>query len=89
VIFPMFFASSALYPLWRIKESSPLLYEICRANPFTHVVELIRYALYGQIDQASLAVVLGCTALFLAAAIYSYNPSKGLLGRRAEPGGGR
>ena len=33
VIFPMFFASSALYPLWRIKESSPLLYEICRAQP--------------------------------------------------------
>jgi ABC-2 type transport system permease protein len=89
VIFPMFFASSALYPLWRIKESSPLLYEICRANPFTHVVELIRFALYGQIDQASLAIVLGFTALFLAAAIYSYNPSKGLLGRRAEPGGGR
>jgi ABC-2 type transport system permease protein len=89
VIFPMFFASSALYPLWRIKESSPLLYEICRANPFTHVVELIRFALYGQIDQVSLAIVLGFTALFLAAAIYSYNPSKGLLGRRAEPGGGR
>ena len=33
VIFPMFFASSALYPLWRIKESSPLLFEICRAQP--------------------------------------------------------
>ena len=89
VIFPMFFASSALYPLWRIKESSPLLYEICRANPFTHVVELIRFALYGRIDQASLAIVLGFTVLFLAGAIYSYNPSKGLLGRRAEPGGGR
>ena len=29
VIFPMFFASSALYPLWRIKESSLLLYQIC------------------------------------------------------------
>ena len=26
VIFPMFFASSALYPLWRVQESSPLLY---------------------------------------------------------------
>jgi ABC-2 type transport system permease protein len=89
VIFPMFFASSALYPLWRIKESSPLLYEICRANPFTHVVELIRFALYGQFDYASLTIVLGFTALFLAAAIYLYNPSKGLLGRRAEPGGGR
>jgi ABC-2 type transport system permease protein len=89
VIFPMFFASSALYPLWRIRDSSPLLYEICRANPFTHVVELIRFALHGQIDPASLAIVLGCTVLFLVAAIYSYNPSKGLLGRRAEPGGGR
>ena len=50
VIFPMFFASSALYPLWRIEESSPLLYEICRVNPFTHVVELIRFALYGQFE---------------------------------------
>ena len=26
VIFPMFFLSSALYPLWRMKESSQLLY---------------------------------------------------------------
>ena len=25
VIFPMFFASSALYPLWRVQESSPML----------------------------------------------------------------
>ena len=61
VIFPMFFASSALYPLWRIKESSPLLYEICRFNPFTHAVELIRFALYGQVEPTSLAIVLGFT----------------------------
>jgi ABC-2 type transport system permease protein len=87
VIFPMFFASSALYPLWRIKESSPLLYEICRLNPFTYCVELIRFALYGQIDWTSLAVVVGCTVLFLGAAIYAYNPSKGLLARRGGPGG--
>jgi hypothetical protein len=26
--------------------------------------------------------------LFLAAAIFAYNPSKGLLARRGEPGGG-
>src|SRR5215207_1608850 len=88
VIFPLFFASSALYPLWRIKESSPLLYEICRANPFTHAVELIRFALYGQIEPVSLAIVVGCIVLFLAAAIYAYNPSKGLLGRRSEPAAG-
>ena len=89
VIFPMFFASSALYPLWRIRESSPLLYEICRLNPFTHAVELIRFALYGQIEPYSLAIVLGFTAFFLASAIYAYNPSKGLLGRRGAPGEGR
>ena len=38
VIFPMFFASSALYPLWRVRESSPVLYYVCEFNPFTHAV---------------------------------------------------
>src|SRR5207244_3913141 len=40
VIFPMFFASSALYPLWRVREGSPALYYVCQFNPFTHAVEL-------------------------------------------------
>ncbi|MGQ0672138.1 MAG: ABC transporter permease [Hyphomicrobium sp.] len=88
VIFPMFFASSALYPLWRIREASPILYEVCRLNPFSYAVELIRFGLYGQVDTVSLAIVLACTAFFLAAAVYAYNPSKGLLGRRGGPGGG-
>jgi ABC-2 type transport system permease protein len=88
VIFPMFFASSALYPLWRVKESSVLLYDICLLNPFTHAVELIRFALYGQVDWTSLAVVIGCTAAFLGAAVYAYNPSKGLIARRGGPGAG-
>lgn len=86
VIFPMFFASSALYPLWRIKEANPLLYEICRANPFTHAVELIRFAMYGQLEPTSLLVVLAFTAVFLAAAIHAYNPSRGMLARRGEAG---
>ena len=30
VIFPMFFASSALYPLWQVRESSPSLYYVCQ-----------------------------------------------------------
>ena len=46
VIFPMFFASSALYPLWLVQQSSPVVYMICRLNPFTYAVELIRFALY-------------------------------------------
>ncbi len=87
VIFPMFFASSALYPLWRIKESSPLLYQICLLNPFTHAVELIRFALYGQVDWTSLSVVLAFTVVFLGGAIYAYNPSKGLIARRGGSGG--
>src|SRR3981189_645404 len=54
VIFPMFFASSALYPLWRVNEASPVLYQICELNPFTHAVELIRFALYGRLNGTSL-----------------------------------
>ena len=85
VIFPMFFASSALYPLWRVREASPMLYYICELNPFTHAVELVRFALYAEINWASLAVVGGCTALFMVGAILAYDPSHGLLARRGEP----
>src|SRR5499426_2945019 len=88
VIFPMFFASSALYPLWRVQEGSRVLYYICRLNPFTHAVELVRFALYLQVNWISLAVVTGCTALFMVGAILAYDPSRGFLARRGEPGGG-
>jgi ABC-2 type transport system permease protein len=87
VIFPMYFASSALYPLWRIQESSPLLHKICLANPFTYAVELIRFALYRQVEWQSLVVVLACTAVFLGGAILAYDPSNGLLVRRRDTGG--
>lgn len=78
VIFPMFFASSALYPLWRMRESSVLLYQICSFNPFTHAVELVRFALYGQLDPLSLAVTLGCTVAFFGGTVFMYDPAKGL-----------
>jgi len=63
VIFPMFFASSALYPLWRLKEANDLLHDVAAANPFTHAVELIRFALYGAFNGVSAAVVLGATGV--------------------------
>ena len=69
VIFPMFFASSALYPLWRIRESSEMLYLICLANPFTHAVELVRNALYVTFEPVSFAVVLFVTIAFFVAAV--------------------
>jgi len=86
VIFPMFFASSALYPLWRVQEGSPMLYYLCQLNPFTHAVELIRFALYDRINWISLAVVAGCTAVFMIGAIIAYDPSRGM-SRRGPAGG--
>ncbi|MBK1668532.1 multidrug ABC transporter permease [Rhodovibrio sodomensis] len=82
VIFPMFFASSALYPLWRINESSALLYHIASWNPFTHAVELIRYALYLEINGQSLAVVTGCFGVFMGLAVLGYDPGRGVMARR-------
>ncbi len=87
VIFPMYFASSALYPLWRIQESSPILYKISLANPFTHAVELIRFAFYGKLEWRSLAVVLALAVVFMGAAIYAYDPSRGFMSRKQDAGG--
>ena len=83
VIFPMFFASPALYPLWHVKEASLILYDICEINPFTHAVELIRFALYGQLEPVSAVVLVATTAIFLTLAVYGYDPAKGLMARRA------
>ncbi len=83
VIFPMFFASSALYPLWHVKEASLPLYYICQANPFTHAVELIRFALYARLEPVSAVVLVAATTIFLTLAVYGYDPAKGLMQRRA------
>ena len=82
VIFPMFFASSALYPLWRVRESSVLLWQICSINPFTHAVELIRFALHGQFALLPFVVTLACTLLFLGIAVWGYDPGRGFMEAR-------
>jgi ABC-2 type transport system permease protein len=82
VIFPMFFASSALYPLWRVKEASLWLWYVCQVNPFTHAVELVRFALYGQFDWVSALVVLCCLIVFMGLAVWGYDPARGLVARR-------
>ncbi|MCC2611979.1 ABC transporter permease [Neorhizobium sp. Rsf11] len=87
VIFPMYFASSALYPLWRVQEASPLLYQICLLNPFTYAVELIRFAFYGRIEWISLIVVVAVTLALLGGAILAYNPARGLTVRKQDMGG--
>ncbi|MGC8201516.1 ABC transporter permease [Aliiroseovarius sp. PTFE2010] len=82
VIFPMFFLSTALYPLWKMAESSELLHDICALNPFSHAVELIRFALYGKLEPMALAVVIACTALFMALALWGYDPARGLIRKK-------
>jgi ABC-2 type transport system permease protein len=88
VMFPMFFFSSALYPLWRLREGgSEVLYYVSIANPFTYAVELIRFALYGEFDAISALVVVGATVVFFAAAVNGYDPQRGMLRRapQAQP----
>ena len=65
VIFPAFFLSTALYPLWKMAESSTLLRDICSANPFTQAVEAIRFALYCQANWMALAVGAFCLSVLL------------------------
>lgn len=84
VIFPMFFASSALYPLWKIRDASEPLYWICLFNPFSHAVELIRFALYGELQWTSMLVVAACTLVFLGAAVVGYDPLRGFMSRKGS-----
>jgi ABC-2 type transport system permease protein len=86
VIFPLFFASTALYPLWRLDDASPILAQIALANPFSHAVELIRFALYLRLEPVALAVTCGALAVFFGLALWGYDPGRGFWARRT--GGG-
>ncbi|MFW5443205.1 MAG: ABC transporter permease [Methylococcaceae bacterium] len=79
VIFPMFFMSTALYPLWKMKESSDFLHHLAFYNPFSQAVELIRFALYGQFNQYAFIYTFSAFAIFMIAAVLGYNPSKGMM----------
>ncbi|MDU9005132.1 ABC transporter permease [Sedimentitalea todarodis] len=87
VIFPMFFMSSALYPLWRMAESSPLLRDICAVNPFTHAVELIRFALYESLNGIALLWVVLAFAVFMGGSLIGYDPARGMARRGRGPSG--
>lgn len=83
VIFPMFFISPALYPLWKLEESGAWwLLIMAQWNPFTHVVETIRFAMYGQVNLVSWTIVLsGCLAFFCLA-WWGYDPQRGWMKQR-------
>jgi len=77
VIFPMFFLSSALYPLWKMQEASLWLYWICDYNPFSYCVELLRFALYQQMNVTAFWVVFGSTIFASLFALFSFSPQRG------------
>jgi ABC-2 type transport system permease protein len=82
VIFPTFFLSSALYPLWKMKESSQFLYWICTFNPFTHIVEFIRFALYARMNVFAFAITAVTLVVFAALAVVSYDPRRAMIKRQ-------
>jgi ABC-2 type transport system permease protein len=82
VIFPMFFLSSALYPLWKMQESSDLLYYLCSLNPFTHAVELIRFSLYAKWNGQALCWVMLSLAVFSGLSVIGYDSRRGLMRRQ-------
>jgi ABC-2 type transport system permease protein len=79
VIFPMFFMSTALYPLWKMKESSVWLHHFASVNPFSQAVELIRFSLYGKFNEYAFMYTLVAFIIFMIIAVLGYNPSKGMM----------
>jgi len=85
VIFPSFFFSTALYPLWKIAESGAIwIVYVAQINPFTSVVELIRFALYGQIEWKALAITFATGLIAFMIAARGYDPQRGMLGRKGQ-----
>ena len=82
VIFPMFFISPALFPLWRLLENgADVVWWVAKFNPFTYGVQLVRYAGEGQFYGLGALVVCACTVAFLIGAIYGYDPQRGFVRR--------
>jgi ABC-2 type transport system permease protein len=82
VVFPMFFISSALYPLWKLREAgADVIWWLSQLNPFTYAIELIRFAAYGEMDWFSAGVVMAVTLAAFFAAAWGYDPQKGSIRR--------
>ena len=85
IIFPMFFASSALKLLWKVREKSELVYWVCVYNPFNYAVELVRFALYAQFDLLSLRRGGGHDDRDVYPLRARLRPRRGMLARRGGP----
>ena len=82
VIFPTFFLSTALYPLWKMAEASDLLATLCAINPFSQAVEAIRFALYAQANWAAIGWCLLGFAILMGVSVVGYDPARGMRRQR-------
>lgn len=88
VIFPMYFMSTALYPLWKLQESGAVwVYQLARFNPFTYAVEWMRFALYGKDPGIAPWVVIGTLLVCFGLASWGYDPQRGFGALTKRPGG--
>jgi ABC-2 type transport system permease protein len=86
VIFPMFFLSPALYPLWKLRESgAELVYWLSVGNPFTYAVELVRFAAYGKFHVLAASLVVLWGLVFFLLAVPGYDPGRATRGRGKRP----
>ena len=87
VIFPMYFLSTALYPLWKLEESGATwVYRVAQFNPFTHAVEWMRFALYGKDPGVAPYVVLATLTVCFTLACWGYDPQRGFGGLTKRAG---
>ena len=89
VIFPMFFISSALYPLWKLQESgADWVWQLARFNPFTYAsrVDPLRAGRPGQPGRGR-GDGGGRQSPCSAIALVGYDPQRGLMKRGGPPGG--
>ena len=86
VIFPMFFISPALYPLWKLEESGAWwLLKLAEFNPFTHAVEAIRYAMVGQFQRPVLGGGAGLQRrCSLCLRLWGYDPQRGWIRQKGS-----
>ena len=83
VIFPMFFISSALYPLWRLIDNDAIfVWYLAKINPFTYGVEMIRAASLGKFYFEGFLITLSCSLVFMLMAVRGYDPQTGIIKKK-------
>ncbi len=88
VIFPAFFFSTALYPAWKVQDSGVTwILAVIEVNPFTYVVEMLRFAAYGALNGRAVAITVAVGVAAFLLSVRGYDPQKGMLGRKPRDEG--